>query len=159
MSFERPSSLALTGADSKHPSSPALAGADSQLLSLMRERYAADTFAVEVAGARIDFCEPGHAICSLEISDRHKNGHGMVMGGVTFTLADFAFAVACDAMQTKTVTLSSSVQYLSAPRGTRLIAEAQRLREGRTACFYNVAVRDDTGRDIAQISITGHHAG
>ena len=125
-------------------------------LEQMREKYAVDRFAIEAAGAQIDSCSDGHAVCSLAISPIHLNGHGGVMGGVTFTLADFAFAVACDAMRVKAVTLSSSVQYLSAPKGTRLIAEATRVREGRTACFDSVSVHDDTGRHIAEVSITGH---
>ena len=126
----------------------------------MQEKYhRADRFAAEAVGARIDSCADGYAVCSLEIQPIHMNGHGGVMGGVTFTLADFAFAVACDAMSTGAVTLASSVQYLAAPKGTRLIAEARRVREGRTACFYAVSVSDDTGRHIAEISITGHKAG
>jgi len=125
-------------------------------LAEMREKYRADCFAIEAAGAQIDSCADGHAVCSLEIAPIHVNGHGSVMGGVTFTLADFAFAVACDAMSTGAVTLSSSVQYLSAPKGSRLIAEARRVREGRTVCFYAVSVHDDTGRHIAEVTITGH---
>lgn len=128
-------------------------------LEEMRACYMADRFAIEAAGAQIDSCADGHAVCSLTISPIHVNGHGSVMGGVTFTLADFAFAVACDAMRTGAVTLSSSVQYLSAPKGSRLIAEARRVREGRTACFYSVSVRDDLGRHIAEVSITGHKPG
>ncbi|MDO4740469.1 MAG: PaaI family thioesterase [Eubacteriales bacterium] len=125
----------------------------------MREKYKADRFAIEAAGAQIDSCEEGRAVCSLEIGPLHVNGHGMVMGGVSFTLADFAFAVACDAMRTKTVTLSSSVQFLSAPKGKRLVAEARCVREGRSACFYSVSVRDDLGRHVAEVSITGHRVG
>lgn len=128
-------------------------------LEEMRACYMADRFAIEAAGARIDSCSDGHAVCSLEIGPAHVNGHGIVMGGVSFTLADFAFAVACDAMRTKTVTLSSSVQFLAAPKGRRLIAEARRVREGRIVCFYTVAVTDDLGRHIAEVSITGHKPG
>lgn len=127
-------------------------------IDIMREYYVADIFATQLVGARIDSCENGHAVCSLALGPQHRNGHGIVMGGVTFTLADFAFAVACDAMHTGTVTLSSNVQYLSAPRGGRLIAEARCLREGRSACFYAVSVRDDLGRAVAEVSITGHRA-
>ena len=127
-------------------------------LDLMREYYAKDIFATEIAGARIDLCEPGHAVCSLTITPTHRNGLGGVMGGVTFTLADFAFAVACDAMHTHTVTLSSSIQYLSAPRGERMIAEAKCLREGHSTCFYSVDVRDDAGACIASVSVTGYRA-
>lgn len=128
-------------------------------LEEMRACYTADRFAIEAVGAQIDSCGDGFAVCSLEIRPVHVNGHGMVMGGVSFTLADFAFAVACDAMRTGAVTLSSSVQYLSAPKGRRLIAEARRVREGRTACFFAVTVRDDLGRHIAEVSITGHKPG
>lgn len=127
-------------------------------IDAMRAAYSAgDAFAAQLVGARIDSCGPGSAVCSLEIGPQHKNGHGIVMGGVMFTLADFAFAVACDAMRTQTVTLSSSIQFLSAARANRLIAQAVCLRDGRSVCFYSVDVRDENGNAIASVSITGKH--
>ena len=53
-----------------------------------KDRFATDN------GAVIDEVDDHYAKCSLKIEDRHRNAMGAVMGGVYFTLADFALAVA-----------------------------------------------------------------
>ena len=63
-------------------------------------------------GAVIDEVEDHYAKCSLKISENHRNAMGAVMGGVYFTLADFAFAVAANWQQTGTVSLNSDIAYL-----------------------------------------------
>ena len=51
-----------------------------------KDRFAAET------GAVIDEIDDRYARCSLTLEAKHKNALGAVMGGVYFTLADFAFA-------------------------------------------------------------------
>ena len=57
-----------------------------------REFFYKDKYAV-MTGVTLDELTEDEAICSLEITDDHRNAYGGVMGGVMFTLADFAFAV------------------------------------------------------------------
>ena len=57
------------------------------------ELFQNDRFATE-NGAVIEEVDDHYAKCSLVIEDRHRNAMGAVMGGVYFTLADFALAVA-----------------------------------------------------------------
>ena len=59
----------------------------------VREMFTHDRFATE-NGAVIDEIGDHYAKCSMQLTDKHKNALGAVMGGVPFTLADFAFAVA-----------------------------------------------------------------
>ena len=54
-----------------------------------------DRFATE-NGAVIEEVEEHYAKCSLKLGSHHRNAMGAVMGGVYFTLADFAFAVAAN---------------------------------------------------------------
>ena len=122
-----------------------------------RRRYAADSFAAGGLGAQIDEVDEGYALCSMALDEkRHFNASGFVMGGVAFTLADFAFAVATDAVKTGTVSLSSQITYLSRVRGKRLIAEARCQKSGRHTCYYTVSVSDDTDTRIAEVTITGY---
>ena len=65
-----------------------------------------DRFATE-NGAVIEEVEEHYAQCSLKLGSRHRNAMGAVMGGVYFTLADFAFAVAANWQGTGTVSLHS----------------------------------------------------
>ena len=121
----------------------------------IRDFFSKDRFATE-NGAVIDEIGEDYARVSLTIAPRHKNAVGGVMGGVYFMLADFAFAVATNWKQPGTVSLSSDISFLSTPKGTRLIAETELIRKGRTTCCYNVMVRDDLGKPIAAVKIVGY---
>ena len=114
-----------------------------------------DRFAVDVTGAEILSAEPGHSICEAEIRPHHLNAVNAVMGGVIFTLADFAFAVLSNQIHQLTVAQQVDIHYLSAPKGEKLIAHATCRKDGRTSSIVNVDISDDTGRDVAQFIGTG----
>ncbi|MCQ2497316.1 MAG: PaaI family thioesterase, partial [Lachnospiraceae bacterium] len=57
-----------------------------------REFFSKDKFAT-TNGMVIDEIGEDYAICSMTVGENHLNAAGSVMGGVYFTLADFAFAV------------------------------------------------------------------
>ena len=114
-----------------------------------REFFSGDRFATE-NGIVLDECDERHAIASLVLAPRHRNAHGGVMGGAIFTLADFAFAALTNDVGRWTVAQQVSVNFLSAPKGDRLIATARYRKDGRSSCVVNVDVVDDAGREIAQ---------
>jgi acyl-CoA thioesterase len=120
-----------------------------------RKYFEADRFAT-VNGMTVDELTDDVCVCSMTIRPEHRNAVGGVMGGVTFTLADFAFAVASNHARKGTVGLHSSIEYLSGVKGGRLIASAVRVKSGRTTCVYEVTVTDDTGRKIALFIGTGY---
>lgn len=119
-----------------------------------REFFYKDKFAVNT-GIRLDELTEDESVCSLELKDEHKNAYGGVMGGVIFTLADFAFAVLSNQIHQLTVAQQVSINYLSAPKGDKLFARAECRKSGRTSSIIIVNVEDDTGRDVAQFVGTG----
>ncbi|MBE6500655.1 MAG: PaaI family thioesterase [Methanobrevibacter thaueri] len=119
-----------------------------------REFFYKDKFAVNT-GISLDELTSDIAVCSLNITDNHKNAYGGVMGGVIFTLADFAFAVLSNQIHQLTVAQQVDIHYLSAPKGNKLIAKATCRKNGRTSSIVNVDISDDTGRDVAQFIGTG----
>lgn len=119
-----------------------------------RDFFYKDKFAV-TTGITLDELTDEEAVCSLELTENHKNAYGGVMGGVIFTLADFAFAVMSNQIHQLTVAQQVSINYLSAPKGNKLIARAKCRKSGRTSSIVNIDVSDDTGRDIAQFIGTG----
>ena len=119
-----------------------------------REFFKGDKFATNL-GVSLEKLDEDSCECSLELNDGHKNAVGGVMGGVMFTLADFAFAVLSNNLYSPTVAQQVSVNYLSAPKGNRLIARAVCKKNGRSSSIINVDVSDDTGRDIVQFIGTG----
>ena len=74
-----------------------------------REFFANDIYATEQTDIKIIEIAQNFSKCELVISKIHMNADNKVMGGVFYTLADFAFAVATDAKNTKTVTTSSTI--------------------------------------------------
>ena len=123
-------------------------------LEKIREIFAKDHFATE-NGAVIEEVKEHYARCSVELTERHFNAAGGVMGGVHFMLADFAFAVATNRNGMGVVSLSSTISYLGAVKGKKLIAEAECVKEGRTTVYYRVDVTDDFGNRIAEVGING----
>lgn len=112
-----------------------------------------DRFATE-NGAVIDEVDEGYAKCSLRLEDRHRNAMGAVMGGVYFTLADFALAVASNWKEMGNVSLNSEIAYLTAAKGERLIAEAFCVKNGRTTGYYRIDVKDELGNLAAAVTST-----
>ena len=73
---------------------------------------------------------------------------GYAVGGA------FALALASNIGVAPSVSVSSAVDYMSASRGTRLIATCNVDKSGRHLGFYTTDVTDDTGRRIARVTTT-----
>ena len=124
-------------------------------LNEVRDFFANDRFATD-NGAVIEEVGENSATVSMTIEDHHRNAVGIVMGGAIFTLADFAFAVASNHENPGTVSLSANITFLKASKGSKLIAKAECVRDGRTTCYYRVTVTDNTGTLIAEVTTSGY---
>jgi acyl-CoA thioesterase len=124
-------------------SGDALAQACAQ--ALLSRDAASRSLGIALEGAR-----PGWARVSLRITETMVNGHAIAHGGVTFTLADSAFAFACNSRNEPNVALQASISYINAARlGDVLIAEAQeRSSKGRTG-VYDITVTRGDGELVA----------
>jgi acyl-CoA thioesterase len=114
--------------------------------AVMLERDAAS----RSLGMEIEEARPGFARVAMTIAETMVNGHAIAHGGVTFTLADSAFAFACNSRNEPNVALQASISYVSAVHmGERLVAEAQeRSSKGRTG-VYDVTVTRGEGELVA----------
>ena len=125
-----------------------------QDIETIRAFFANDRFATEACGCEIVEAKRGHAICSCSITPTHRNAMGNVMGGAIYTLADFALAVACNVDEKPTVSVSSTIEYLSAAKGNELIATAEADKSGRSLGFYTIDVTDELGTPVARMVST-----
>jgi acyl-CoA thioesterase len=102
-------------------------------------------------GMNIEDIGAGRAELSMTVLEGMTNGHGMCHGGYIFTLADSAFAFACNTYNQRCVAQHCSIVYLApAVKGARLTASArERQREGRNG-VYDVAVREESGAIVAE---------
>ena len=127
-------------------------------LERAREFFTADRYATEATGIEIIAVDKGYAKCKLVTSGIHQNAVGHIMGGVFFTLADFVFAVATNFdAPSPTVTVSSSISYLTVAKGNVLYGESRVLRDGKRNCFYQIDITDENGTLIAVVTTTGAH--
>ena len=95
------------------------------------------------------------AVCTMEITDRHMNAEGHLMGGAILALADFTFAAASNNAHRPSVAQQVSLNFLNASKGKKLISTAVCVKSGRTSCVYRIEIKDDLGKDIAQAMFTG----
>ncbi len=125
-------------------------------LERAREYFAGDLFATKCAGVVIEEVRPGYAKCTMEITPDVCNARGTPMGGAIFTLADLASAASMNyADDAVVVTQTANITYLSAAKGTRLIAEAREVRRGGSTAFGTVEIKDDLGRQVAMVTVSG----
>ena len=122
----------------------------------LRAYYAHDEFARECLGARIDSYDfETHEVCvSMDVDERHHNALGTVMGGVMFSLADFALAVACNTDQPDSCSVNHSIDFMCMAKDAHLVACARPEKMGRKLAFFTVDVRDGVGTKVARMSAT-----
>jgi acyl-CoA thioesterase len=88
----------------------------------------------------------------MRVAPHMLNGLGRAHGGMIFTLADTAFAYACNARNVAAVALTVSITFIDGVReGERLVAEArEKVVRGRTG-IYGITVTGDGGRIVAEM--------
>lgn len=128
-------------------------------LEKAREFFGGDFFATKASGIIIDEVGEHYAKCSMEITRNHQNAYGGVMGGATFTLADYTFAVASNFNQPQTVSVTSQINFIGMAKGTKLIAVSRLIKDGRSTCLYEINIEDDLGTKVAFVTISGMKIG
>ena len=101
----------------------------------------AEDRASQALGMTIDRVGPGTATLRMTVRDDMVNGHDIGHGGLTFALADSAFAFACNSYNRRTVAAGADIRFHAPTRaGEVLVATAvEREREGRDGT-YDVTV-------------------
>ena len=113
-------------------------------------------------GMRLEAVAPGQAVLSMTVGETMVNGHGICHGGFIFTLADSAFAYACNSHGERAVAQHCAITFLRpGRRGETLRAEAtERARAGRSG-ITDVRVTGADGTVVAefrgQSRLTGGH--
>jgi len=99
---------------------------------MWREDNASRSLGMELLGV-----QPGRALLRMTVTEVMVNGHGIGHGGFTFSLADSAFAFACNTYNRRTVARSCEITYLAPTRlGDVLTAEAvERNRQEREGTY------------------------
>ena len=112
--------------------------------------YDAD-LASQRLGIAIAEIGPGRATATMTVNENMVNGHGIGHGGYVFTIADTAFAFACNTYNERTVAAGADINFLAPVNaGDKLSATAvERSRRGRSG-IYDVTVRTADGTVVAE---------
>lgn len=95
-------------------------------------------------GMEITAIGPGHATLTMTVQPHMVNGHGIAHGGFIFTLADSAFAFACNSHNERTVAAHGSITFIRPGKlGDHLIAHAHEISRSGRSGIYDVRVSAD----------------
>jgi acyl-CoA thioesterase len=110
-----------------------------------------DDHAAKALGIYLDHVGAGSATTSVTVTQAMVNGHGLCHGGYIFTLADTAFAYACNSYGQRNVAAQAQITFLAPGKlGSRLTATAEERHKAERSGIYDISVRDDNGTIIAE---------
>lgn len=111
--------------------------------------YARDT-ATQALGIRVERVVPGQAELSMAVRADMLNGHEICHGGFIFTLADSAFAYACNSYNLNTVASGCSIDFIAPARVSDLLtAKAHERQQAGRMGVYDVEVANQRGETVA----------
>jgi acyl-CoA thioesterase len=106
--------------------------------------------ASQAMGMEVLAIGPGSATLRMTVREDMLNGHDICHGGLVTTLADSAFAFACNAYNEATVASGFDVNLVAAARlGDVLTAEARELNKAGRTGVYDIEVRNQRGERVA----------
>jgi len=141
----------MTKPDTSVAAAAPLTSVEAQSLA---ERVATEMFARDRAsqamGMRISKVGPGRAELTMTVRADMLNGHATCHGGFIFTLADSAFAFACNSANLTTVASGCSIDFITPAREDDLLTAIgkERSLSGRTG-VYDIEVRNQRGETVA----------
>ncbi|MDO8605698.1 MAG: hydroxyphenylacetyl-CoA thioesterase PaaI [Phaeospirillum sp.] len=117
-----------------------------RVAAVIGERDAVSRF----LGITVDQVGPGHARLSLTVTPDMLNGVGTCHGGISYTLADTAFAYACNSHNRVGVALSCTITYPAAAKlGDRLTADCREIHSQGRNGTYDCTVTSQEGLVVA----------
>ena len=92
----------------------------------------------------------GYSKIKMTIRNEMMNGLGIVHGGIAFSLADSAFAFACNNRNVLSVALDTAINFLKPVHvGDMLLAEANELHNGKSTGLYQVTISNQQQHIVA----------
>ena len=114
-------------------------------------------------GLSLDEVRPGYARLSMTVARRHTQGHDMCHGGFITTLADSAFAFACNSYNQNAVAQTNDITFVAPGRlGDILTATCEEQSKTGRSGVYDATVTNQNGEIIALMrgrsrTIKGRH--
>jgi len=92
----------------------------------------------------------GYSRIKMTVREEMINGFGIVHGGIAFSLADSAFAFACNNRNVLSVALDTSINFLKPVNvGDVLTAEAKEIHNGKSTGLYHITITNQKDHEVA----------
>jgi acyl-CoA thioesterase len=119
--------------------------ANSVVSHMMENDYFSQWMGVQVLEVK-----EGYSRIKMTIRKEMVNGFGIVHGGLPFSLADSAFAFACNNRNNLSVALDVTITFMKAVNvGDTLTAEAKEIHDGRSTGVYLIHVTNQKNEQVA----------
>jgi acyl-CoA thioesterase len=120
------------------------------LAERVRDSMFATDRCAHAMGMEVVAVSPGHASVAMTVREDMLNGFGICQGGLIATLADMAFAYACNSYNELTVASGFDVDLLGPGKpGDRLTASGRVVSQGSRMGVYDIEVTNQSGERIA----------
>lgn len=124
--------------------------AAQHLAERVRDNMFATDKAAHALGMTVASISPGHASVTMTVREDMLNGFGICQGGIIATLADMAFAYACNSYNELTVASGFDVDLLGPGKlGDMLTASGRVVSQGSRMGLYDIEVSNQGGERIA----------
>lgn len=101
-------------------------------------------------GIEVVDVQEGYSKIQMIVRPEMVNGFGIAHGGIAFSLADSAFAFACNNRNNLSVALDTSINFLKAVNvGDKLIAEAKEIHNGKSTGVYLITITNQNSETVA----------
>ena len=101
-------------------------------------------------GIKVLEIREGYSRINMLVREEMINGFGIVHGGIAFSLADSAFAFACNNRNNLSVALDTSINFLKPVNpGNILTAEATEMHNGRSTGLYHILIHNQENELVA----------
>ena len=104
----------------------------------------------EWLGIKMICITEGYSKIKMIIRDEMTNGFHVVHGGVIFSLADSAFAFACNNRNNLSLALETNISFLKQVNvGDELTAEAKEIHNGKSTGVYSITIINQSDQQVA----------
>jgi acyl-CoA thioesterase len=111
-------------------------------------------------GLQVPTIDNGKAEVLMTVREDMLNGFGVLHGGVTFALADSAFAFAGNSYNNLTLAIDAQISFIKkVALGDVLTARVEELHVGRTTGVYEVKITNQHNELVAAFRGTAHRTG
>ena len=124
--------------------------ANNDLANKVVEQMMKDDAFSQWLGIEIIEIKEGYSKIKMTVRSEMMNGLNIVHGGIAFSLADSAFAFACNSRNNLSVALDTSINFLKPVHpGDELFAEAKEIHNGKSTGLYHVTITNQRSHTVA----------